>query len=103
MPPSPSPHDAVPDFIVERFADHSIEELRNIASYAETLDQSADVPDYIVRAFAIQDDETRTVVAIYADELAGFLEASEPAANEDESDGRDDDRGPGRMGGVFFG
>jgi|GEM_PF-759391 len=76
MPPTPSPHDTVPDFIVERFADHSIEELREIARYAETLDQSENVPDYIVRAFAIQDDETRTVVAIYADELADSLEAS---------------------------
>lgn len=103
MSTSPSPHDTVPDFIVERFADHSIEELRAIARYAEALDQSADVPAYIVRAFAIQDDETRTVVAIYADELADFLEASEGAADEDESDGGNDDRGPGRPGGMFFG
>jgi len=101
MPPTPSPHDTVPDFIVERFADHSIEELREIARYAETLDQSENVPDYIVRAFAIQDDETRTVVAIYADELADSLEASNRAADEDESDGSDDDTRPGRTGGMF--
>ncbi|PGF15477.1 hypothetical protein CP556_04590 [Natrinema sp. CBA1119] len=103
MPPSPSPHDTVPDFIVERFADHSIQELREIASYAETLDQSENVPDYIVRAFAIQDDEIRTVVAIYADELADSLEASERAVDKDQSDGSDDDTRPGRTGGMFFG
>lgn len=103
MPTPPTPHDTVPDFIIERFDDHSPEELRAIVSYAETLSSSADVPGYVVRAFAIQDDETRTVVAIYADELADYLEAKAQANDEEESDDGDDNIGPGRMGGAFFG
>ncbi|WP_121741996.1 hypothetical protein [Natronorubrum halophilum] len=103
MPTPPTPHDTVPDFIIERFDDHSAAELRAIASYAGTLESSSDVPNYIVQAFAIQDDETRTVVAIYADELADYLEANEAADDEARPDDGDDDTGPGRMGGAFFG
>ena len=100
MPAPPPPHETVPDFITDRFADHSPDELRAIAAYAETLDPSADVPDYVVQAFAIQDDETRTTVAIYATELADYLEAD---ADDDGSDQDDTGPSPGRMGGAFFG
>ncbi|SFB69315.1 hypothetical protein SAMN05444422_101237 [Halobiforma haloterrestris] len=109
MPTPPTPHETVPDFIVERFEDHSAEELRAIADYAETLEPGADVPNYVVRAFSIQDDETRTVVAVYASELAEFREAKAAGAgDEDENEGGDEDEGeedldPGRMGGAFFG
>ncbi|TYT62026.1 hypothetical protein [Natrialba swarupiae] len=100
MPTPPTPYDDVPNFIVDRFDDHSKDELRAIATYAETLDGSLDVPDYIVQAFAIQDEETRTVVAIYANELATYLEELEDQADDDDED---EDFSPGRMGGAFFG
>ncbi|MXV63676.1 hypothetical protein GS429_16740 [Natronorubrum sp. JWXQ-INN-674] len=100
MPTAPTPHDEVPDFMIERFSEHSPEELRSIASYAETLRSTDEVPQYVVQAFAIQDDETRTVVAIYAAELADYFEAkAEAEPDEDE----DDDPAPGRVGGAFFG
>ncbi|RQG91120.1 hypothetical protein EA462_03750 [Natrarchaeobius halalkaliphilus] len=102
MSQKPTPHDDVPAFIVERFADHSAAELRNIATYAESLETSIDVPQYVVQAFAIQDDETRTVVAIYAAELAAFLEEQAQRKSEDEEDDSSPP-GPGRMGGAFFG
>lgn len=115
MTRKPTPHDDVPDFIVERFEDHSSEELRDITSYAERNVGSEDVPDYVVHAFAMQDDETKTVIAIYASELATYLEETTETDGEDDGDdpsddpaGEDrdeDDRppGPGTMGGAFFG
>lgn len=103
----PTPPDAVPGFIVDRFADHSPEELRAISEYAETQTPSEDestVPDYVVKAFAIQDDETVAAIAIYADELAEHLEQGtdeEPEGDVDDDD--DDDDSPPIRGGSFFG
>ncbi|RQG98768.1 hypothetical protein [Natrarchaeobius oligotrophus] len=99
MSSRPTPHDSVPEFIVDRFEDHSPAELRTIVEYAESLDPSLDVPEYVVQAFAIQNEETRTVVAVYAAELATHLEEREERDDEDD----ESPQGPGRMGGAFFG
>ena len=113
MAPTPTPSNEVPEFIVDRFTDHSPEELRAIAEYAETgTRRSVDgsVPKYVRQAFTIQKDETVAACAIYAFELA---EAKEQAAAEAEkaaeaqaeaaTDGGTNDQGAPIRGGSFFG
>lgn len=100
MTSPPTPDERVPSFLVERFQEHSAEELREIASYAESMMGSDRVPSYVVQAFAMQDEETRLATAVYAVEFAEHLEERE--ALEDEADD-DDPPAPGSMGGAFFG
>ncbi|ELY78561.1 hypothetical protein [Natrinema pallidum] len=74
---SPTPPDAIPDFLIEQFDDLSPETLRGTADYAreETYLAPDEMPDKIKEAFVLQDDDTVAAVADYADELAAFLEA----------------------------
>ena len=111
MAPTPTPSNEVPEFIVDRFADHSPEELRSIAEYAETgTHQSVEgtVPKYVRQAFTIQDDETVAACAIYAFELAEAreqtaAEAAEAAEKQAATDGGTSDQDAPIRGGSFFG
>ncbi|WP_290812331.1 hypothetical protein [Halovivax sp.] len=102
---APTPPEAVPDFLVERFGDHSPEELRTIAEYAETSNRyrvDGDVPDHVVAPFAMQDDDTVAACASYAIELAEFLESGGVDEPDEPSGTHARDDAPIR-GGSFFG
>ncbi|SEQ71564.1 hypothetical protein [Natrinema salaciae] len=72
----PDPPAAIPDFLLEQFADLSPEILREIGDYArnDTYVAPDGMPDTTKEAFALQDEETLEAVAAYVDDLAAFLE-----------------------------
>ncbi|ELY70110.1 hypothetical protein C488_19562 [Natrinema pellirubrum DSM 15624] len=89
----PDPPEAIPDFLLEQFADCSPETLRGIGEYArsETYIAPDGMPDSVKEAFALQDDETIAAVAAYVDDLAEFLEMNDAeslaALTDDGDDG----------------
>lgn len=75
----PEPPAAIPDFLLEQFADCSPETLRGIGEYArsETYIAPDGMPDATKEAFALQDDDTLAAVSTYVDALADFLETND--------------------------
>ncbi|MDS0476350.1 hypothetical protein [Natrinema sp. 1APR25-10V2] len=76
---TPTPPNAVPDFMLEQFAELSPETLRGVGDYARTDTYVAPdgMPDSLKESFALQNDETLAAIADYVDELAAFLEERE--------------------------
>lgn len=100
----PTPPEEVPDFVVERYAEHDPDTLRAIATYAETQNARAvdgEVPMYVIQAFKLQDSSTIAACGDYAAECADHIEA--PGESEADDDSDDDDDGAPIMGGSFFG
>jgi len=111
MATSPTPDERIPEFILERFEDHSVETLRTISEFTDGDAMPSDVPNYIVEALTLQDDETEQAVGSYARALAEALDSNEAAEAGAEADAEpeddvdqdddDDDPPPPTMDGMF--
>lgn len=105
MATPPTPDERIPDFILDRFEDHSVETLRTISEFTEGDAMPSDVPNYVVEALTLQDDETERAIGSYARDLADAIESGEVAEQEEEeetgADEDDDDDPSPVMGGMF--
>ncbi|PSQ16103.1 hypothetical protein BRD00_12115 [Halobacteriales archaeon QS_8_69_26] len=105
MATAPTPDESIPEFIVDRFEEHSVETLRTIGDFVQGDAMPSDVPNYVVEALTLQDDETERAIGSYAMDLAQAMESGDldDAQEEDAGGGDDDDDPPPVPGGGMFG